>query len=56
LIDGLVIDEADVADRDLPEIAVKVTRTLMQSDADRDRLAVETLAFADELAHKAKVS
>lgn len=56
LIDGLVIDEADAAERDLPEIAVKVTCTLMQSDADRDRLAVETLAFADELAHKAKVS
>jgi LPPG:FO 2-phospho-L-lactate transferase len=57
LIDGLVIDEADAAERDLPEIAVKVTRTLMQSDADRDRLAAETLAFADELAKKnAKVS
>ncbi len=56
LIDGLVIDETDAAERDLPGIAVKVTRTLMQSDADRDRLAVEALAFADELAHKAKVS
>ena len=56
LIDGLVIDETDAAERDLPGIAVKVTRTLMQNDADRDRLAVEALAFADELAHKAKVS
>ena len=56
LIDGLIIDEADAAERDLPGIAVKVTRTLMQNDADRDRLAVEALAFADELAHKAKVS
>jgi LPPG:FO 2-phospho-L-lactate transferase len=56
LIDGLVIDEADAAERDLPEVAVKVTRTLMQNDADRDRLAAETLAFADELAHKAMVS
>jgi hypothetical protein len=28
----------------------------MQNDADRDRLAVETLAFADKLAHKAKAS
>jgi LPPG:FO 2-phospho-L-lactate transferase len=56
LIDGLVIDEADAAERDVPEIAVKVTRTLMQNDADRDRLAVEALAFADELAHKARVS
>jgi LPPG:FO 2-phospho-L-lactate transferase len=56
LIDGLVIDEADAAERDLPEVAVKVTCTLMQNDADRDRLAAETLAFADELAHKAMVS
>jgi LPPG:FO 2-phospho-L-lactate transferase len=56
LIDGLVIDETDAAERDLPEVAAKVTRTLMQNDADRDRLAAETLAFADELAHKAKVS
>jgi LPPG:FO 2-phospho-L-lactate transferase len=50
LIDGLVIDEADAAERDLPGVAVKVARTLMQSEADRDRLAVEALAFADELA------
>jgi LPPG:FO 2-phospho-L-lactate transferase len=56
LIDGLIIDEADAAERDLPDIAVKVTRTLMQSDADRDRLAAEALAFADELVKKAKVS
>ena len=56
LIDGLVIDETDAAERGLAEIAVKVTRTLMQNDGDRDRLAVEALAFADELAHKAKVS
>jgi LPPG:FO 2-phospho-L-lactate transferase len=54
LIDGLVIDETDAAEHGLAEIAVKVTRTLMQNDADRDRLAVEALAFADELARKAK--
>ena len=56
LIDGLVIDETDAAERDLPEIAVKVTRTLMQNDADRDHLAAETLVFADQLAQKVKVS
>jgi LPPG:FO 2-phospho-L-lactate transferase len=55
LIDGLIIDETDAAERGLAEIAVKVTRTLMQNDADRDRLAVEALAFADELANKAMV-
>ena len=47
---GSCIDEADAAERDLPGIVVKVARTLMQSEADRDRLAVEALAFADELA------
>lgn len=56
LIDGLVIDEADAAERNLPEIAVKVTRTLMQNDTDRDRLAAEAITFADGLAQKAKVS
>ncbi|MGH6798423.1 MAG: 2-phospho-L-lactate transferase, partial [Roseiarcus sp.] len=56
LINGLIIDEADAAERDLAEIAVKVARTLMQNDADRDRLAGEALAFADELARKAKVA
>ena len=56
LINGLVIDEADAAERNLPEIVVKVTRILMQNDADRDRLAHEALAFADELVRKAKVS
>jgi LPPG:FO 2-phospho-L-lactate transferase len=56
LIDGLVIDKADAAERDLPEIAVKVTGTLMQNNTDRDRLAAATLAFADELAHRAEVS
>ena len=56
LVDGLVIDEADGAERNLSNVAVKVTRTLMQNDGDRDRLAREALAFAEELAHKAKVS
>jgi LPPG:FO 2-phospho-L-lactate transferase len=56
LIDGLVIDEADAAECELPEVAVKVARTLMQNDADRDSLAREAVAFADELARKARIS
>jgi LPPG:FO 2-phospho-L-lactate transferase len=56
LIDGLVIDETDAAECDLPEVAVKVARTLMRSDADRDRLARDALAFADQLTQGTKVS
>lgn len=50
LIDGLVIDEADAADRDTAGVPTLVTRTLMSSVEDRTRLAGETLAFADALA------
>lgn len=49
LIDGLVIDGADEADRDAAGVPTLVTRTLMSSDEDRVRLAGETLAFADAL-------
>ncbi|MBO0711185.1 MAG: 2-phospho-L-lactate transferase [Acetobacteraceae bacterium] len=54
LIDGLIIDEADATERDLRGIAVKITRTLMQTDADRERLARDVLAFTDELACQTK--
>jgi LPPG:FO 2-phospho-L-lactate transferase len=50
LIDGLVIDETDAAERDLPGLAAKVVPTLMLSDEDRERLARTVLAFADEIA------
>lgn len=49
LLDGLVIDDADAADRDTAGVPTLVTRTLMSSDEDRVRLAGETLAFADAL-------
>ncbi len=52
-VDGLVIDTADAALE--PQIAalgyqVLVTNTIMQSDADRARLAAEILAWAADLA------
>ncbi|MFC7398476.1 2-phospho-L-lactate transferase [Chelatococcus sp. GCM10030263] len=50
LLDALVIDETDAAERDLPGVSTKVAPTLMQSDADRERLAGTVLAFADEIA------
>jgi LPPG:FO 2-phospho-L-lactate transferase len=50
LIDGLIIDETDAAERDLPGLATKVAPTLMLSDDHRQRLARTVLAFADEIA------
>ncbi|MFH1605608.1 MAG: 2-phospho-L-lactate transferase [Pseudomonadota bacterium] len=46
LIDGLVIDESDVADADGIEVAVAVTRTLMKNIDDKRHLARAVLAFA----------
>lgn len=52
LIGGLVIDEADAADRDKVDLPVLVTRTLMRDIADRERLARDVVAFADSLSHR----
>jgi len=52
LIDGLVIDEADAADRERVDLPVLVTRTMMRNLADRERLARDVIAFADTLAHR----
>jgi len=52
LIDGMVIDEADAALTPRIEalgMAVLVTGTIMGNDADRRRLAAETVAFARTL-------
>jgi LPPG:FO 2-phospho-L-lactate transferase len=49
LIDGIVIDEADVSDRPRIDMPVLVTRTMMRDLADRERLAGEILAFAGSL-------
>jgi LPPG:FO 2-phospho-L-lactate transferase len=49
MLDGYVVDEID---RDIvapPGVAVKATRTLMSTLADREALAAAVLAFADKL-------
>ena len=53
LIDGIVIDTADATCADAIEktgIRVLATNAIMRSDADRERLAGETLSFLTELA------
>lgn len=52
LIDGLVIDEADAADREGVDLPVLVTPTMMRDIADRERLARDVIAFADTLMHQ----
>ena len=49
LIDGIVIDRADAADRERIDVPVLVTNTLMHTLHDRERLAWEVLAFSDTL-------
>ena len=49
-LDGLVIDGADVRHERALELPVHTTGTLMTTDADRVRLARETLSFAALLA------
>jgi LPPG:FO 2-phospho-L-lactate transferase len=56
LIDGLVIDEDDAADRCRLDLPVLTTRTVMRSIADRERLAEETVAFAETLAKPAAIN
>jgi LPPG:FO 2-phospho-L-lactate transferase len=53
LIGGLLIDEADSAAVAQSDIPIVMTRTLMKTLADRERLAGEVLAFADQLALRA---
>ena len=52
LIDGLVIDEADLADRERIDVPALVTRTMMRDLADRERLAGEVIAFAETTTHR----
>jgi len=49
LIDGFVLDRADARLASRIDVSVKVTATLMRSLADKERLAREVLAFAEEL-------
>lgn len=50
LLDGLMIDESDAADRLGSDCAVATAATLMRSDEDRTRLARAVLDFADRIA------
>jgi len=52
LIDGLVVDFADRRDADGIDVPVCATPTLMESLADRKRLAEEAIRFADEIASR----
>jgi LPPG:FO 2-phospho-L-lactate transferase len=49
LLNGLVIDEADRAESASLALPVRVTKTLMINDEDRERLAREVLDFVSEL-------
>jgi LPPG:FO 2-phospho-L-lactate transferase len=49
LIDGLVIDVSDRGDQADVDLPVLVTRTMMNDLADRERLAADVVAFAEEL-------
>lgn len=50
LIDGYVVDTGDSEMAAKPDLAVEVTKTLMQTLADREALARSVLTFADRLA------
>ncbi|MBT3334425.1 MAG: 2-phospho-L-lactate transferase [Rhodospirillaceae bacterium] len=52
LLDGFVLDDADAGYRDSLEISSLVTSTVMQTLADRDTLARDVLAFAEQLKAK----
>ncbi|MEG6508876.1 2-phospho-L-lactate transferase [Methyloligella sp. 2.7D] len=56
LIDGLVIDQADAAQREDLELPCSVSHTLMTTEEDRVRLAGEVLDFANKLALEAEAA
>ena len=49
ILDGFVIDGADEAEANDIAVPCLATRTLMRRDEDKQRLAMETLEFADAL-------
>ena len=49
LIDGFIIDESDAHEHAQVDMPVLVTRTMMTSITDRERLARDVAAFADTL-------
>jgi LPPG:FO 2-phospho-L-lactate transferase len=48
-LDGYVVDDRDASGLDLPSIAIRATKTLMQTLDDRKRLAAAVVDLADEL-------
>ena len=54
LIDGLVIDTTDGADRTQADLPVTVTNTMMRSVEDRERLARDVLAFCATLTGRSR--
>jgi LPPG:FO 2-phospho-L-lactate transferase len=54
LIDGFIIDESDAHERAQLDTPVLVTRTMMTSVSDRERLARDVAAFADTLTRQPK--
>ncbi|MOA26431.1 2-phospho-L-lactate transferase [compost metagenome] len=49
LIDGIVLDHADRHLAEQLAIPALVTNTLMRCEQDRERLAAECIAFAEQL-------
>ena len=49
-LDGYVVEDCDAEGSRRPDLAVRATKTLMQSLEDRRALAAAVLGLADELA------
>ena len=48
-LDGYVVDDRDASGFNLPGVAIRTTRTLMQTLDDRKQLATAVLGLANEL-------
>jgi LPPG:FO 2-phospho-L-lactate transferase len=52
LIDALVIDEADAADRAKADVPIMTTFTMMKTLEDRERLARDVISFAEQFSRR----
>jgi LPPG:FO 2-phospho-L-lactate transferase len=52
LIDALVIDEVDAADRANADVPIMTTLTMMKTFEDRERLARDVVSFAEQLSRQ----
>jgi LPPG:FO 2-phospho-L-lactate transferase len=52
LIDALVIDDADAADRANADVPIMTTPTMMKTLYDRERLARDVVSFAEQLSRQ----